>query len=280
MPWTVSDVDKFKKGLTNEQKKKWVAIANKALAVCRKQDGADDLECEVKAIKQANGSFSDESPDLSTFSNPLRPTDHTRPVYMALAEVGDSEEKDEYQLAFPIGAFQTGMYGEVIITQTYAERMEQHWRDGVLGRRSVYMDTEHDFAEANAWAEDMRVTDEGLEIKWDFNERGRELVSDRRYRYYSAAIGYAIDIETGEERYPVLHAVSLTNRPVMYTMPEAHLSDSAHGDRGSQLLGGDTNDPTRNSRKTVRVVGSGAGRSNRRATYAGRELIWLRADQR
>jgi phage I-like protein len=251
MPWTVKDVDKFKKGLSDEQKKKWVAIANKALRECLKQEGADDLDCEAKAIKQANGSFSDTRPDLSQFSNPLRPDDHSRPMHLALAEIAenekdeeeeDDEEEAQYQLAFPIGAFNTGKYGEVIVTRTFAERMEKHWREGVLGKRSVYMDTEHDFAEANAWAADMRVTDNGLEIKWDFNERGKELISDKRYRFYSASIGYAIDIETGEERFPVLHAVSLTNRPVMYTMPEAHLSEAgnnpAHGDRSNISLGG------------------------------------------
>ena len=41
MPWSVSDVDKFKKGLSPEQKKKWVSIANSALASCRAKGGSD-----------------------------------------------------------------------------------------------------------------------------------------------------------------------------------------------------------------------------------------------
>jgi len=31
MPWTIKDVDRFKKGLTSKQKRKWVAIANSIL---------------------------------------------------------------------------------------------------------------------------------------------------------------------------------------------------------------------------------------------------------
>jgi len=53
MPWTVGDVDRFKKGLTDKQKRKWVAVANSALAKCQKDGGSD---CDASAIRQANGS--------------------------------------------------------------------------------------------------------------------------------------------------------------------------------------------------------------------------------
>lgn len=58
MPWTIDDVEKHKKGLTDEQKKKWVAIANSALMKCEK-DGEKD--CEQHAIMQANGAMGDMS---------------------------------------------------------------------------------------------------------------------------------------------------------------------------------------------------------------------------
>ena len=45
MPWTVADVDKHKKDLTPEQKKKWISIANSVL-----KDSGD----EGKAIRIAN----------------------------------------------------------------------------------------------------------------------------------------------------------------------------------------------------------------------------------
>lgn len=54
MPWNISEVEKHKKGLTDKQKKQWVAIANSALQKCL-DEGGDQKTCEVSAIKQANG---------------------------------------------------------------------------------------------------------------------------------------------------------------------------------------------------------------------------------
>lgn len=54
MPWTVADVDKHKKGLTEAQKQQWVRIANSALSECIKKGGTD-ATCAPSAIRQANG---------------------------------------------------------------------------------------------------------------------------------------------------------------------------------------------------------------------------------
>lgn len=45
MPWRVQDVEKHKKGLSQDQKRKWVRIANKIL---------DEDGDESKAVKVAN----------------------------------------------------------------------------------------------------------------------------------------------------------------------------------------------------------------------------------
>lgn len=55
MPWQISDVDSKKKGLTPEQKKRWVSVANAALAACQKKG---DSDCEASTIKIANSKFS------------------------------------------------------------------------------------------------------------------------------------------------------------------------------------------------------------------------------
>ena len=57
MPWKTSDVDSHKKGLTDAQKKKWVSIANSALASCIK-GGGSDATCAPKAIRIANSKVS------------------------------------------------------------------------------------------------------------------------------------------------------------------------------------------------------------------------------
>jgi uncharacterized protein YdaT len=58
MPWTVKDVDGFKKGLTPAQKKKWVSIANGILKDCQSKGGKN---CEGKAIKIANSKFEERT---------------------------------------------------------------------------------------------------------------------------------------------------------------------------------------------------------------------------
>ena len=60
MPWTVADVDSHKKGLTPEQKKKWVAVANGIYKDCLAKGGTDKT-CAPKAIRIANSKFSEES---------------------------------------------------------------------------------------------------------------------------------------------------------------------------------------------------------------------------
>lgn len=252
MPWSIKDVDRFKKGLSDKQKEKWVKIANNTLSACLKEKDKDELDCEVKAIRTANSLVSEKRQSVMSLEdkpNPLIPPEDGD-IYMTLTDVPDNiegyiseEDNDKWQLVFPIGLFNLSFYGEVIVTKTYVSRMKEHWENGVLGERSVFMDTQHDFGEANAWAKDMRVTDNGLEIKWEFTDRGKELITSKRYKYYSAAIGRAVDINNGEPVYPVLIAVSLTNIPAMNTMPAASLQDQrnhnspTHSDRENIMEG-------------------------------------------
>jgi len=51
--WKISDVESHKKGLSPEQKKRWVSVANSILAKCIK-DGGSDSSCAPTAIRQAN----------------------------------------------------------------------------------------------------------------------------------------------------------------------------------------------------------------------------------
>jgi hypothetical protein len=53
MPWTVKDVEKHKKGLTDTQKRKWVDVANAIRLSCLKS-GKTEKECDALAIRTAN----------------------------------------------------------------------------------------------------------------------------------------------------------------------------------------------------------------------------------
>lgn len=61
MPWTVDDVERHIKGLTDKQKKQWIHIANSVLSQC---ETAGESDCEGKAVRQANGAV---SKDLTVF---------------------------------------------------------------------------------------------------------------------------------------------------------------------------------------------------------------------
>ena len=63
MPWTIEDVDKHKKGLSDKEKEQWVTVANSVLDKCLK-DGGTDAVCAVDAIKQANGATEKKSVDI------------------------------------------------------------------------------------------------------------------------------------------------------------------------------------------------------------------------
>lgn len=54
MPWTIDQVDEHKTGLSDRDKRTWVAVANSVLKKCM-DDGGDDASCAPKAIRQANG---------------------------------------------------------------------------------------------------------------------------------------------------------------------------------------------------------------------------------
>jgi len=54
MPFTIGDVDKYKKGLSDKAKEQWIAIANSVSERCERAGG--DM-CDADAIKQANGAI-------------------------------------------------------------------------------------------------------------------------------------------------------------------------------------------------------------------------------
>jgi hypothetical protein len=68
MPWTIEDVDKHKKGLTDKQKNQWVRISNSVLKRCM-DNGGDEKTCAVSAIKQANGVVQVNSGLYSVYKN-------------------------------------------------------------------------------------------------------------------------------------------------------------------------------------------------------------------
>lgn len=67
MPWSEKDVDSHNKGLSADQKKQWVAVANSVREKCIK---AGEKDCDAKAIRQANGVVANS--DVAEFSLTIR----------------------------------------------------------------------------------------------------------------------------------------------------------------------------------------------------------------
>lgn len=217
MPWTVADVEKHKSGLTDEEKTRWVSIANGALAQCEKKGGQ---KCDVHAIMIANAAFSLESaaPSIKMSVSPI-------PEAMAFDQE-QIQSTSEFQTVFPIGIFQTEKYGEIVVTKEFCQQIVDNWKNKVLGNAQPFLDVEHNLGESQAWIEDMRVTDAGLQCKFNWTEPGKDKIRKRLYRYFSAYICAVRDLKTGKRIYPVLQAVALTNTPVMNVLQDVKLSDN------------------------------------------------------
>jgi len=206
---------RFKSGLDESHWSKWARIANKVLKT-KISEGIAVLEAEILAIHAANAAFSDKAIEGLSFS---QMQEHEE---LRLAEVTNIE--DEYQLVIPIGTTYDDWYGEIILTETLMQAMVDNQK--ALKNTKPFLNEQHDRGKALGWASDLRVTDEGLEVKWDFTTLGRSLIEDDIYKYYSGEIISMKDRDTGEQVYPVFGGAALTNSPVMKGMPEAHLSDS------------------------------------------------------
>jgi phage I-like protein len=140
----------------------------------------------------------------------------------------------DFQMILPVGVFKTAKYGELEITREMAHSIVENWTSKVMGERLPFIDTDHDQGAANGWIVELQARDDGVYARVDWTDLGRENVENKRYRYFSAMIAKHVNIQTGDEIWPVLKAVSLTNTPVMDNMPAVTLSDKgAHGDAGN-----------------------------------------------
>lgn len=74
MPWTVADVDRFKKGLSDKQKTQWVSVANNTLKQCL-AGGGKQSTCEGNAVRQANGVTGNMEQHLSSYKTQVEKYD-------------------------------------------------------------------------------------------------------------------------------------------------------------------------------------------------------------
>lgn len=137
------------------------------------------------------------------------------------AEITDGE----YQLVLPVGKFHTRKYGELEITPEDVAMMADNYKNKAMADRQPFIDIDHMGGVSNGWITDMKADEKGLYAKIEWTDVGRENIENKRYKYFSTSFGEVKDIKTGKVIKNVVPAISLTNQPVIYTMPEVHLSE-------------------------------------------------------
>jgi phage I-like protein len=131
----------------------------------------------------------------------------------------DSEAPTTIQL-FPLGTFNTGKYGEIVITKEALEQMVVNFSkkvNGVPVRAGVPIDVDHDKGKAAGWIKELKVMSDGLySVNTDWTPYGKQLIKNKEYRFLSPEFSdYYVDPEHSDiELENVLIAASLVNRPL------------------------------------------------------------------
>jgi phage I-like protein len=240
--FVIEDCETYRKGMTEKQKGNWVSAANEAFASCMAGKG-NQLNCEIAAIRHAN-SMVNKKQTKAADPKPVNVEEvegRRITTQLRLDTQLAINQEDQYQMILPVGTFYSGYYGEIIITPTFCQVMLQNWKDQVMGNRQPFIDTLHDRGKANGWITDLQVRADGLYAVIDWTPMGKENVQQGYYKYFSSDIGEVVEINSGEQIFPVLIAVALCNTPVMNTMPQAKLNDElnaplAHSDGGDKHI--------------------------------------------
>lgn len=128
MPWTVEDVDKHKKGLSDKQKRQWVHVANSALERCVAKGGKEE-ECAVSAIRQADSVVG--KGDLVEFSLVVRKTYQDASGEMRWKADASDIEPDHYGDSMSLELYQDFL-GRIENEEKPPERYcSEFWAGGV-----------------------------------------------------------------------------------------------------------------------------------------------------
>jgi len=118
MPWTISDVPRFKKGLTDKQKKQWVAIANSARKRCIENGGSEKV-CDASAIKQANGAV---QTDMSNYAYYIQSNN-----YSIRSETYQGKRNLVMPAVMMVEGVHNGSHGPILHTKEELEKFPEAW---------------------------------------------------------------------------------------------------------------------------------------------------------
>lgn len=138
-------------------------------------------------------------------------------------------KKGELPLEVPVlpkGEFMTQPYGNMVLDDNVFDQMITNFKNKV--RRAVPLDVDHAWENTRAagWIKGLVKKDDGLWASIDFTPFGEGLVKGREYRMISAEWSFDyVDPQHSTHHGIVLIAATLTNRPLMQSMPTITASD-------------------------------------------------------
>jgi phosphohistidine phosphatase SixA len=114
------------------------------------------------------------------------------------------------------GAYSHPRYGKIEITPQRNQEFVQNFNSGVY-QRQVPIDAEHNtkLSGAMGWIQELRLAEDGsAEARVDWTQRGRTLLADNRFRFFSPEFFDAwVQPDTGKEFKNVAIGGALTTRP-------------------------------------------------------------------
>lgn len=126
----------------------------------------------------------------------------------------------------PKGEFMTLPYGNMVLNDSVFEQMIGNFKAGI--RRAVPIDIDHSYESSRAagWVKELVIKADGLWAVPDWNKLGKELVGDKIYKMISAEWSFDyVDPQKSTHHGAVLVAATLTNRPLMQSMPTITASE-------------------------------------------------------
>lgn len=171
---------------------------------------------------------------------PIEPA--LRGEFSTVVNIGEltASEKDGVPTEIPVlpkGEFMTLPYGNMVLDDGVFDQMIANFENQI--RRAVPVDFDHAWENTRAagWIKKLINKESGLwaEVKW--NKKGTESVKDEEYKMISAEWSFDyVDPQKSTHHGAVLVAATLTNRPLMQSMPAITASETGLTNTGGIMV--------------------------------------------
>src|SRR3990167_11251477 len=150
---------------------------------------------------------------------------------IVLADVTDQEiEQTEFEI-LKVGDYFDTRYGKFNVTREKLLSLKRNFDDNVL-EIDVALDANHEpEGGALAWIKELKVDGDKLLMSLkDVTKRGKEVLKDKVFKYFSVEFAPFTKVEDGKKItiVDVLRGVALTNRPVIKGMAPTFMSETVN----------------------------------------------------